>query len=171
MPRLIEAFTVFVDRIERGADILAGVSLLAMMLLISADALGRLFGSPIQGAYEFTEYYLMVIVAFAALSRSYRTGGQVKLELLEPWLARVPGKAAYRAAVAASLIAFLILLWFSAGDAAHRIADRDTTFGVIQWPLYLSYVWLPIGVGLLSLRLIAELIRPSEIGHDLDEPI
>ncbi len=154
-----------VDRLERSVDVLAGVSLLAMMLLISADALGRLFGVPMQGAYEFTTYYLMVIAAFAALPRSYRTGGQVRLELLEPWLARIPGKAAYRGVVLVSLAAFLILLWFSAEEALRRIIDRDTTFGVIQWPLYLSYVWLPIGVGILSLRLALELVIPEKPGH------
>lgn len=160
-----------IDRLERGMDVLAGISLLLMMLVISADALGRFFGSPVQGAYEFTAYYLMVIVAFGALPRSFRTGGQVKLDLLEPWLSRIPGRAAYRLVILLSLAAFLLLFWFSAGDAWRRISHRDTTFGVIQWPIYLSYVWLPIGVGILSLRLALEFVRPGEesvsIGEDL----
>lgn len=159
------------DRLERGGDILAGASLLLMMVVISADAIGRLFGSPVQGAYEFTSYYLMVIAGFAALSRSYTTGGQVRLELFEPWLERMPGRASYRGAVALSLVAFAILFWFTAEEAAERIIARDTTFGVIQLPLYLSYVWLPIGVGLLCLRLTVELIvpteRPVEVGSEL----
>lgn len=160
-----------VDRLERGADLLAGISLLAMMVLISADALGRLFGTPVQGAYEFTSYYLMVITAFAALPRSYATGGQVRLELLEPWLRRLPGQAAYRGVVALSLAAFLILFWFSGGEAWERIVARETTFGVIQWPLYLSYVWLPIGVGLLCLRLAVELIVPQVPAGETEEPL
>jgi len=160
-----------VGQLERSADTLAGISLLAMMLLISADALGRLFGAPVQGAYEFTTYYLMVIAAFAALPRSYRTGGQVRLELLEPWLARIPGKAAYRGVVLVSLAAFLILLWFSGEEALRRIIDRDTTFGAIQWPLYLSYVWLPIGVGILVLRLALELVLPDGPGHEAEGEI
>lgn len=171
MRRLVTVVRRLVDRLERGADILAGASLVLMMVLISADAIGRLFGTPVQGAYEFTSYYLMVIAAFTALSRSYTTGGQVRLELLEPYLERLPGRAAYRGAVALSLAAFAILFWFTAEEAAERIIARDTTFGVIQWPLYLSYVWLPVGVGLLCLRLMVELIaptdRPGEVGSEL----
>lgn len=160
-----------VEQLERGADILAGISLLMMMVLISADALGRLFGTPVQGAYEFTSYYLMVIAAFAALPRSYTTGGQVRLELLEPWLRRIPGHAAYRGAVALSLAAFLVLFWFSGEEALRRIVERDTTFGVIQWPLYLSYVWLPLGVGLLCLRLAIELVVPRVPAGETEEPL
>lgn len=160
-----------VDWLERGADLLAGISLLLMMVLISADALGRLFGAPVQGAYEFTSYYLMVIAAFAALPRSYTTGGQVRLELLEPWLRKLPGHAAYRGVVALSLAAFLVLFWFTAEEATQRIVNRDTTFGVIQWPLYLSYVWLPIGVGLLCLRLVVELALPTVPAGETEEPL
>ena len=154
-----------IDHLERAGDILAGIGLIAMMLGISADALGRLFGMPLQGAYEFTAYYLMVIVAFMALPRSYVTGGQVRLELLQPRLDRLPGKIAWRGIAFLSLIAFLILLWFSAEEAWRRIAERERTFGVIQWPLYLSYVWVPLGVLLLVARLGLEVIRPLEPGQ------
>ncbi|SMF57096.1 TRAP-type C4-dicarboxylate transport system, small permease component [Tistlia consotensis] len=151
----------FVDVLERASDILAAVGLCTMMLIISADALGRLFGAPLQGAYEFTAYYLMVIVAFLALPRSYATGGQVRLELLEPWLARLPGGLARRGVALLSLAAFGLLLWFSGDEALRRIADRETTFGVVQWPLYLSYVWMPAGIAILILRLALDVVRPD----------
>ncbi|MGE0232005.1 MAG: TRAP transporter small permease [Flavobacteriaceae bacterium] len=171
MPRFLTGAGRLIDNVEWGADVLAAVSLVIMMLTISMDAIGRFFGAPLQGAYEFTEYYLMVIVAFAALSRSFRTGGQVRLEILDPWLSRIPARLAYRAVVLVSLLAFVLMLWITAPEAWTRIADRDTTFGLIQWPLYLSYVWVPLGVGLLCLRLAYELICPSEPHNDLDEAI
>ncbi|MDX5370738.1 MAG: TRAP transporter small permease, partial [Alphaproteobacteria bacterium] len=154
-----------VGRLERAADLMAGIALIAMMLVISADALGRLFGAPLQGAYEFTAYYLMVVVAFMALPRSYVTGGQVRLELMERWLKRVPGNLWPRLVSAMSLAAFGVLLWFATEEALRRIAERETTFGVIQWPLYLSYLWMPLGVALLSARLALDILRPREAGE------
>lgn len=51
------------ERFERFGDWMAAVSLLVMMVVISLDALGRFMGHPLQGAYELSELYLMVIVA------------------------------------------------------------------------------------------------------------
>ena len=73
-------------RLERFGDIIAAACLLVMMFTISTDALGRFMGSPLQGAYEFAELYMMVIVAFLPLARSVVTGGQVRMELLVPVL-------------------------------------------------------------------------------------
>jgi TRAP-type C4-dicarboxylate transport system permease small subunit len=44
--------------------------------------------------------------------------------------------------------------YFTATEAIERFRNLDTTFGAIQFPIYWSYVWVPLGCGLLSLRLI-----------------
>ena len=144
---------------------MAAICLLTMMLTISADAIGRFMGSPLQGAYEFTELYLMVIVSFLPLARSVVTGGQVRMELLMPLLERVPGRAVYRLVNALTLAALLLILWTALPEALDQIAERETSYGLIQWPLYLSYVWFPIGVALLALRLLAEILTPSSVAQ------
>jgi TRAP-type C4-dicarboxylate transport system permease small subunit len=157
---------LLLDRLERIGDVVAPLCLLTMMASISIDALGRFMGSPLQGAYEFTELFLMVIVAFLPLARSPVTGDQVRMELMSPMLEKIPGRAVYRLTTALALTAFVLLLWVSIPEAVDQIVERETSFGLVQWPLYLSYVWMPVGVTILCLRLISQIIRPSAAtGH------
>lgn len=162
---------VWLERLERVADSVAAVCLLLMMVTISVDALGRFMGSPLQGAYEFSELYLMVIVAFLPLARSMVTGGQVRMELLVPILERIPGRLVYRATMLVTLCAFILLLWVTAPEALRKFAARETSFGLVQWPLYLSYVWLPVGIAILCARIVAEIIRPSDLSAHESEAI
>ena len=61
----------------------------AMMLLTSADALFRyLFNSPILGAYEITEKYLIVAAIFLGLSYAYRGGVFIRVTFLVDRLPR-----------------------------------------------------------------------------------
>lgn len=162
---------LWLERFERIGDIMAAICLLLMMTMISIDALGRFIGAPLQGAYEFTELYMMVIVSFLPLARSVVTGGQVRMELLVPVLERVPGRAVYRLTMILALGSFMLLLWVAVPEALEKIEARETSFGLIQWPLYASYVWMPIGVSLLCLRLLSEIIRPSAVDSHMTEAI
>jgi hypothetical protein len=59
--------------IEKGLLSLGMVALFAMMCLTTVDAVWRyLFNSPIVGAYEITEKYLMLTCIFLGMSFTYR---------------------------------------------------------------------------------------------------
>ncbi len=161
---------IWLGRLERAGDIVAAFCLLVMMITISIDALGRFMGSPLQGAYEFSELYLMVVIAFLPLARSVVTGGQVRMELMSPLLEKVPGQLVYRTTTALALGSFLLLLWVAVPEALDKIAERETSYGLVQWPLYMSYFWMPIGITLLCMRLIAEIIQPTAHENHGTEP-
>jgi TRAP-type C4-dicarboxylate transport system permease small subunit len=62
-----------------------------MMLLTSADAIGRyIFNSPVMGAYELTEKYLMVAAIFLGMSYAFRGGIFIRVTFL---VDRLPRKA------------------------------------------------------------------------------
>ena len=62
--------------IEKGLLSLGMVTLFAMMCLTTVDAVLRyLFNSPITGAYEITEKYLMLTTIFLGMSYTYRGSG------------------------------------------------------------------------------------------------
>ncbi|MBX9453647.1 MAG: TRAP transporter small permease [Mesorhizobium sp.] len=158
MPRPLERALSFFDRIFMA---IAQLAIFVMMLSISVDALGRyLFNRPLQGSFEFTTLYLMVILTFLGLPATYASGGHIRLDVLKPWLARIPGNPVERvnALIAAGIFGFLA--WHSGIEAVSKFIDRDTSFGVIQFPLYWSYVWVPLGCGLLALRLAVEIAFP-----------
>jgi TRAP-type C4-dicarboxylate transport system permease small subunit len=143
------------DRLERAFMTTAAVAVVAMMLTISADALGRyLLNRPLLGSYEFTSLYLMVVLTFMGTARTYQLGGHISLELALPALRRLTGGAIDRFNALLAAAALAAVTYFTATEAIERFRNLDTTFGAIQFPIYWSYVWVPLGCGLLSLRLI-----------------
>ena len=60
---------------EKVLTYVAVLAIFIMMCLTSADAIGRyIFNSPITGAYEFTEKYLMLTAVYLGTSYTYRGG-------------------------------------------------------------------------------------------------
>lgn len=148
----------------------AQLSLLIMMFSISADALGRyVFNRPLQGSFEFTSLYLMVIITFLAMPAAYATGGMVRLDVLKGPLSRIPWHLSERFNTFAGALVFGFVAWHAGHEAFEKFASRDTTFGVIQFPIYWSYVWVPLGCGLVALRLAYECIFPASGQVRLDE--
>ena len=81
----------FLGRCEQALILVAIFATAAMMLLTSADALMRyMLNSPILGAYEITERYLMVAAIFLGFSYAYRGGAFIRVTFLvdrlpPPW--------------------------------------------------------------------------------------
>lgn len=160
MSRIIDLFDLIFIRI-------AQLSLLVMMLSISGDALGRyVFNRPLQGSFEFTSLYLMVILTFLAMPASYSAGAMVRLDVFTAPLSRLPGHLSERINTFAGAAVFGFIAWHSGHEAIAKFISRDTTFGVIQFPLYWSYVWVPLGCGLMAVRLAYEFLFPvMRAGH------
>jgi len=158
LDRVLSAF----DRLFMAVALLA---IFVMMLGISADALSRYaFSAPIEGQYEFTRLYLLVIVTFMALPRTYTLDGHIRLGLLDAALQRIPFALSERLNAVLAAVAFGALAYVSGVEAIAKFANRDTLFGAVQFPLYWSYVWVPLGSGVLTLRLVLEIFVPVRRG-------
>jgi TRAP-type C4-dicarboxylate transport system permease small subunit len=148
----------------------AMISMFVMMLSISADALSRyLLGRPITGQYEFTQFYLLVILVFMALPRTYGIGGHIRLKLLDGYRRKIPFNLAERCNVMLAGIAFGAITYISGLEAIDKFANQDRLFGAVQFPIYWSYVWVPLGCGLMALRLIYEIVVPAQRHDDQRE--
>lgn len=140
----------------------AMISIFVMMLSISADALSRyLLGSPITGQYEFTQFYLLVILVFMALPRTYMIGGHIRLKLLDRYRRKIPFNLSERCNAALAAIAFGAIAYISGLESVDKFVNQDKLFGAVQFPIYWSYVWVPLGCGLMALRLIYEVFAPQ----------
>lgn len=145
--------------LDRVCMAVAQLAIFVMMLSISADALGRYFlNRPLQGSYEFTSLYLMVILTFLGLPATYARGGHIRLDVLRPLLARIPGRPVERLNALVAAFVFGFFAWYAGIEAIGKFVERDTSFGLIQFPLYWSYVWVPVGCALLALRLAVEVV-------------
>ena len=158
MPKWFAAVLGTLERICVG---ISQLTLFTMMLAISVDALGRyLFGRPLQGGYEITSLYFMVILTFLGMPATHGVGGHIRIDALTHLLVRVPWRFHERVSALLAAAAFGFMAWHTGLEGLEKILARETAMGAIQMPLYLSYVWVPIGCALLALRLMAEVAYP-----------
>lgn len=144
-------------RVENGLIAIGGAAIALAMVLVSADAFMRhVFSDPLTFQYTFTEQYLMVMGFSLALPWGYRTGGRIRILLLlnafppamRLWIMRLGNVAA------AIYLGFLA--WQSFGKATTAFTRNDLMMGVIDWPVGWSWIWIPIGLSFLILRLLVD---------------
>ena len=131
----------------------------AMMLLTSADALCRyLLNSPILGAYEITEKYLIVAAIFFGLSYAYRGGVFIRVTFLVDRLPPAWKAAADHLAHALSL-AYCLIFVFATGQQAVRALSDTTTMSTLPVLIGPAYVMVPIGFLALTILMLIDLPR------------
>ncbi|WP_166643109.1 TRAP transporter small permease [Alcanivorax sp. 24] len=140
--------------LERGLAVIAVGAVLAMMLLVSLDVIARyLFKAPLTFQYSLTEDYLMVIMVALALPWAERRGAFIRLtpfhRLMSPGVRR--GLYALNNLIIALML--LAMTWYAGERVWVDWWEQRVIFGVIDWPVWLSHVWVPIGTLVLSLRL------------------
>jgi len=133
---------------------LASFALLVLTGLTTADALGRyLFNSPIPGTGEIIEDYFMIALIFLPLSYSFMQEGHVHVTMIERYFSggvkRAVGKM--NLLLSFALFALIVLAGWDRFAEAWRIEEISTSsVGYPMWPCYLM---VPIGCGLLCLRI------------------
>ncbi len=170
---MVERGFALLDRVLNSVEYvflaLCGASLLLMMVWITSDASGRyLFDHPIRGTYEFSEEYLMVILIFLALSFTYVQGGHVRITVflrffpkaIQRWLSVINDLL--------GLIFFILLTVASWGVAMRALQMHVVSNNILQYPLAPSFFMVPIGSGLLALRIFQSLMVDTGIAKRLD---
>jgi len=161
--------------LELMAILIAAALLLITMVLISADALLRYaFDNPLVFQLTLTEDYLLVGIIMMALSWGFRTGGYIRISGLANMLPAGPRVLLLRAGVLVSAGYAAVLAWQSWGHFWPAFVSGELKFGVIDWPVWLSHVWVPTGLGLLAIRLLLTAFGPVQnlhVEHDPAEEI
>lgn len=144
----------------------AGLVLLVLAGLTTADALGRyLLNSPIPGTGEIIEDYFMIALIFLPLSYSFMQEGHVHVTMIERYfpggVKRIVGKV--NLLLSFALFALIALAGWGRFVEAWRIDEISTSsVGYPMWPCYLM---VPIGCGLLCLRIAQVFLGRAQKGH------
>ena len=146
-------------RFETALLYLGVLATIGMMCLTSADAISRyLFNSPILGALEITEKYLMVAAIFLGLAYGYRGGLFIRVTFL---VDRLDGRAKLAAdyfAYAVTLSFCLFFLW-ATGIQGWRGLHDDTEISTLPILVGPAYCFVPIGFLALTLLMLTDLPR------------
>lgn len=139
-------------------------------LLFVNVALRYIFLLPLPWAEEVT-IYLIVWIVFVGGSVAVRTRGHIAIDLLPLVLSQANRR---RLAVAVSIVTVLFLAVFFHYSAAHtlRVAAAGQVMPVLQWPMWLAYLAMPVGSFLMGLRAVQALVlflsKPIEAVHRMD---
>lgn len=135
--------------------------LAAVLLLVTADtALRFSINQPLAFQFELTEMYLMPAMATLSLARVQRLGGHLAIDFIQvSWFGPLAPVLLRLNALLPALF-FALVAWQSGKYAWAAFVRNDTYMGVIDWPTWVAYASIPIGTGMLTLRLFAETVRP-----------
>jgi TRAP-type C4-dicarboxylate transport system permease small subunit len=132
-------------------------ALFLMMGMITIDAIGRyVLRFTLPDVYHFTELYLMPLAIFFAMAYTQSQRGHVNVTLLSQFFparmgAVLQGMIFLLTALICGLIAYSAWL-----PAWSHLALWRVTGGVIPWPTGVSRIIVPIGLGVLCLRLFVD---------------
>ena len=146
----------WLDFLENGLNLTAGVLIFALMLLGVAQIVMRtLFDAPIFGYIDIVE---VSMVGFAVLSIAFvqRVGGHVRMELV---IGRLRGRWLWSAeavgtALAAFVVAVLIPYSWRHFGRAFEFGDSTIDIELVTWPAKLV---VPVALGVLLVRLLVQL--------------
>jgi TRAP-type C4-dicarboxylate transport system permease small subunit len=153
--------------VENALAALGGIAIASAMLLVSADAVMRhLFSAPLTFQFTLTESYLMVMGFSLALPWGYRTGGRIRIMLLLEGIAGGPRGWLIRGGNVIAAFYLSVLAWKALEKTIAAFQRNDLVMGVIDWPVGWSWVWIPIGLMILALRLLLDTALPIEASVD-----
>lgn len=148
---------------ENAAAIVAAAAMVAAMLLTAVDALARYaLNSPLTFQQYLTENYLMVALVCLAFAWGFRTGGYIRIELLLLLLPEGVRLGVLRLGLFVSAAFVAVLAWMAGIKFLEAYQTNQVQFGEIDWPVSWSWVWVPIGCGLLAARLLLSACGPRD---------
>ena len=155
-------FGDFLERTsERAARFLYRISLLmllAMMLLTVYDVVARyFFNRPLIGAFEFTEFLLVIMVA-SALAFTQVSKRHISVELLVSGLPLRARKITHIIGCSICLSIYVLISWqgLKGAQTQWRHSITSGAFSVPLWPFYL---FLAFGCSVLCLVFLVDLLK------------
>ncbi|WP_096697582.1 TRAP transporter small permease subunit [Polaromonas sp. AER18D-145] len=148
-----------VDAIDNVVMFVGCAMLFALMFIVVADvSLRYLFNAPIQWAYEVVSSYLMPGLFFFAVSHTLKAHAHVSVDIVHNYISPRARYVFEAVATLVSIPAFAICTWVSARNTMADLATAAESTSGLAVPTWTISIMLPIGFGLLTIRLILNAI-------------
>jgi C4-dicarboxylate transporter DctQ subunit len=122
----------------------------ASVLLFVNVVLRYVFLAPISWAEELS-LYLIVWIVFIGSSVAVRTRGHIAIDLL-PVVLSPANRQRLALAIAALMLIFLATFFYYSGLHVLRVQSSGQVTPVMQGPMWLTYLAMPVGSALMFLR-------------------
>lgn len=136
---------------------LSGACIVAIMVLILAQIVGRFFGFIIPSAEDFAGYALAASIFFG-LAYTFREGGHIRVTLAIQRLPRHRRRLQELSVLLFGLVLSGFMTWYCWFMVWESYVFEEMTHGYIAMPLWAPQVPLGIGATALSLAVLDALI-------------
>lgn len=123
-----------------------------------ANVIGRTFlGSSLYFSEELNQF-LIVLVTFVGLGYASRQGRHIRMSALYDQLSDFWRKALMIVIAVVTAIIMFTLAWYSYKYVA-RVASLGKVTPALQVPLYLTYLWVPVGFVITGIQYSLTVVR------------
>ena len=146
--------------LARALVTVAALALLAMMLHVNADVIGKyVFNRPIPGTAEVVASYYMVAAVFLPLAWVEIREGTILVELFYAILPAAPKAALLALATALSAAFYGGLAWLSWVPALQAFRIGEVVEGAWRVTIWPTKFLLPLGLALACLAMLLRLVQ------------
>ncbi len=165
---LLSTLDRLVYKFESALTLIGGIVIFLLVLLATANVLGRwIFSMPISGYIDWVEQ-AMAFFAFLGIAYTQRDGGHIRMDML---VSNIHGRPLWLTELLSSLLMLGITLVLIYGSYLHflrayQIGDSSLDINLPTWPAKLV---VPVALTILALRLILQIwgyIRAAIQGGD-----
>lgn len=153
-----QMITRALDAIYRAAGVLAGIFLVAICVIVSAQIVARQLGTIIPSADEFAGFCLAA-TSFLGLAYSFRAGSHIRVTLFVRGFQGLAGQILLCLALATAAAITLLLGWHTLAMVLQNFTRGEVTSGLVPMPLWLPQIGMAVGVTLFGIALIEDLLR------------
>lgn len=142
-----------------------GWGIILMAVNTIANVIGRYaLNQSIYFSEELNEF-LIVIVTFMGLGYATRKGIHIRMSAIYDALPARMRKALMVVIAATTAVMMALLAWY-AFEYVQKVASRGRITPALQVPLYLTYVWVVIGLALTAFQYLLTALRNLNFADD-----
>lgn len=155
-------FTLLDEILGKAEMLVLGWGIIIMALNTIANVFGRyLFSQSIYFTEELNEF-LIVIITFMGLGYATRKGRHIRMSALYDVLPIRARKLLMIVIAAVTAVAMFVLAWY-AFEYVAKIARRGRVTPALQFPLYLTYIWVVIGFLLTGIQYLLTVFKNLDL--------
>lgn len=156
---MIERAAHILRAIERALTMIAVLFLFVIMVLVVADVFMRyVVNRPFSFTYDLIGLYLLAGVFFLTISDALREHAHVGVDILLHRFSPAGRRLSEIVTALVGLFVFVLICKVGFERAFENYRESDVLAGAIPWPTWVSAALVPLGCGVLVLRLALQLV-------------
>ncbi|WP_420391760.1 TRAP transporter small permease [Acuticoccus sp.] len=146
------------DGLYRGAGALAGVFLVAIAVIVTAQIGARFVDASVPSSDEFAGFCLAA-TSFLGLAYAFRCGSHIRVTLFVQGARGRARQALLILALAIGAAMSVLFAWHTVVMVAQNYVRGEVTSGLVPLPLWLPQLGMAVGAVLFALAITEDLVR------------